>query len=755
MKGIILVLLGIGTLAAAGAGQEIVGRVWEDLAPLGTNGGEEEGIPDVSVHAYFDSNGNGTLDPGDSLSASAVTGPDGSFALSGLSPWGGTFFVVVDSRTVGTSSGLNGGFTQEHIWAEQTYQTEYVNGTWTTVRKFGGQDPGVSDDVANGVYEHRVTVDTGLYDGTHIEFGFSFEVIVSARDEDEDGTSGLGRSAQGTLRQFIENARAISGPDRSYFVLDHGGTYSRVIPVAGDLWTNCGGPYNLPAHPSYGITDDWTHIDGRILDWNLNPIGDVVLIDSRGVPDDAMALLLAADHCTVEHLELRGNRSVSPGTPNRGIRLSGANHNVIRDLTIYDFHLGIDLYWNSHYNRILRVESFDNTHSGIYFQDYWARSSYNEIRECHLHDNDITGIGFSWDNDESTIADNLVEGNGYVGIWIGYGCDGNSVRGNTVRGNAVAGISLASWPGWPPPRSNEVVGNLVQGNGGATVGPWGPVEYGSGIGLYNADDNVVRDNTILDNRSPDITVYGVAINAESTGNTIEGNEIAGNGVGLAVVDGASYGNIFSRNSIYRNDGLGIDLGADGVTPNDGGLGGPNRGVDYPVFTRAELRPDGTVYVEGYIGPEGGGGTPSFSGATVEVFLVTNGVDGDDLQGNEHAGRNYGEGWIYLGSLTADANGEFAGTLTPAALPPMGPVFLLSGTTTLAAGTGTSEFGVIRDACHPLDLNGDCSLSLEDVRIAYLMARGCIPPDPVADVDGDGDVDLGDAERYGEILLGGG
>ncbi len=763
-RAILVLLLGIWATAAAGAGDrlgpsqsepvDIGGRVLEDLAPLGTNGGEDVGVPNVTVYAYLDANGNGVLDAGDPESASAITGSDGTFTLSVLPPEGGaTFFVVVDSRTVGTTRGLNEGFVPEHIWAEQTYQTEYVNGGWVTVKKFGGRDPGVSDDVANGIYEHQVAVDTNLYDSTSIEFGFSFQVIVSTRDVDEDGTSGTGRSAQGTLRQFIENARAISGPDRSYFILDHGGPYSREIQVDPRLWTNCGGSYNRAAHPSYGITDDGTHLDGRILDWDLDPTGDVVLLDSRDLPDDAMVFLLAADSCTVEHLELMGNRSVSPDTPNRGIRLSGANHNLIRDLLIYDFHLGIELYWNSHRNTIFRVEAFNNNHSGIYFQDYWARSSYNEIRECHLHDNDINGIGLAWDNDYSTIADNLVEGNGYAGIYVGYACDHNLVQGNVVRGNAVSGILLASWPGYPPPQHNEVVDNLVQGNGGATVGPWGPVEYGSGVGLYNADNNVVRANRILDNRSPDVAVYGVAINAGSTGNTVEGNEIAGNGVGVAVVDDGSYGNVFSRNSIYRNEGLGIDLGDDGVSTNDGVLGSPNRGVDYPVFTRAEFRPDGTLYLEGYIGPEGEGGSPAFSGAMVEVFLVTNGLAGDDLRGNDHAGKTYGEGWIYLGSLEADANGEFAGTLSPAGLP-MGPTLLLSGTTTLA-GAGTSEFGVVRNACHPLDLNGDCSLSIGDVRIVYLMARGCVTPDPAADMDGDGDVDMDDAEQYAEILLGGG
>ena len=732
---------------------EITGHVYEDVAPLGANSGEDVGISGANVYVFFDSNGNGILDPGDTIEDSTLTGADGSFSLVVVPPEeGGTYFVVVDSRTVETTRGLNAGFSADQIWAEETYQTEYINGAWTAVKKFGGRDPNVSDDFANGVYEHQVKVESSLYDGTPIDFGFSFEVIVSTRDVDEDGTSGTGRSAQGTLRQFLENARAISGPDRSYFVLAHGPSYSRTIQVNPDLWMNCGGNYNRPSHPSYGITDDYTHLDGRVLDWDLTPTGEVVLLDSRDLPDDAMTILLSAAHATVENLELMGNRSVSSDTPNRGIRMSGANYCTIQDLVIYDFHLGIELYWNSHHNLIQRVESFNNNHSGIYFQDYWARSSYNGIRNCYLHDNDLNGIGFAWDNDYSTIAGNVLEDNGYAGIWIGYACDHNTVQDNVVRGNEISGILLASWPGYPPAEYNEVVGNLVEGNGGATTGPYGAVEYGTGIGLYNADNNIVRGNVIRDNISGDITVYGVAIDAGSTRNTVSENEITGNGVGVAVIDDGSYGNVITRNSIYKNTGLGIDLGADGVTPNDGALGSPNRGVDYSVITEARTNPDGTIYVEGFVGPEDTGGSAAFAGATVEIFLVTNGINGDDLGGNANDGKTYGEGWKYLGSLTVGPDGSFSGTVGPLGVP-IGPELILSGTTTLS-GAGTSEFGPTLNACHPYDLTGDCALGVDDVRTVHLMARGCIPVDLKADIDGDGDVDMDDTRLYAEILLGG-
>ena len=72
------------------------------------------------------------------------------------------------------------------------------------------------------------------------------------------------------------------------------------------------------------------------------------------------------------------------------------------------------------------------------------------------------------------------------------------------------------------------------------------------------------------------------------------------GVGLETVDPSlppSFHNIdetISGNSIYANGGLGIDLGNDGVTPNNpaGSPTGPNRLQPYPVLNSATPAPGG-------------------------------------------------------------------------------------------------------------------------------------------------------------------
>src|SRR5262249_9769025 len=87
---------------------------------------------------------------------------------------------------------------------------------------------------------------------------------------------------------------------------------------------------------------------------------------------------------------------------------------------------------------------------------------------------------------------------------------------------------------------------------------------------------------------------GILIDAGGVNNTIggpdpgAGNVIAYNqGNGVTAV-GVSVGNVIRGNSIFNNDGLGIDLGGDGVTPNDplDADPGPNGLQNFPVITSA-------------------------------------------------------------------------------------------------------------------------------------------------------------------------
>lgn len=77
------------------------------------------------------------------------------------------------------------------------------------------------------------------------------------------------------------------------------------------------------------------------------------------------------------------------------------------------------------------------------------------------------------------------------------------------------------------------------------------------------------------------------------------NRITGaTGAGIAVIGAATDNNSVSGNMIWGNGDLGLDLGNDGVTLNDGGDGdtGPNDGQNSPVIQAAMTDQDGRVYV---------------------------------------------------------------------------------------------------------------------------------------------------------------
>ncbi len=131
--------------------------------------------------------------------------------------------------------------------------------------------------------------------------------------------------------------------------------------------------------------------------------------------------------------------------------------------------------------------------------------------------------------------------------------------------------------------------------------------------------------------------------------------------------------MISANSIFANGGLGIDLGDDGVTPNNpaGSPTGPNLLQPYPVLTSAGLSPTGTV-ISGTLDAR-----PSTS-YTVEFF-------------SNHSAdpSGFGQGKTYMGSadVTTDASGHASFSFTA---PPVPLGQFISATATDPQGN-TSEF----------------------------------------------------------------
>ena len=179
-------------------------------------------------------------------------------------------------------------------------------------------------------------------------------------------------------------------------------------------------------------------------------------------------------------------------------------------------------------------------------------------------------------------------GNFIEGCFVGTDATGTVDLGNRVGGVFVFVSSNNTIGGTTPAARNVVSGNGVNGvdirneQGSAATGNQIIGNYiGTGATGTKAIGNVVNGVQISQSNN---TVGGTALGA--------GNVIANNGDnGVSVVGANSGGNAVFGNSIYGNAGLGIDLGDDGVTPNDDAAlldadGGPNRRQNFPELINA-------------------------------------------------------------------------------------------------------------------------------------------------------------------------
>lgn len=280
---------------------------------------------------------------------------------------------------------------------------------------------------------------------------------------------------------------------------------------------------------------------------------------------------------------------------------------------------------------------------------------------------------------------NLISGNGDSGLYL-FGpatrralIQGNilgaSIRGTNAILNRLDGLTLYNAP------SNNIggvgfgVGNLISGNNDSGITILGSQSQGNvvkGNFIGTGPDGILR----VENR-----LHGVQIE-DGIGNQIgglganEGNIIAYNRTNL--YDGvrirSGTGNHVARNSIFSHAGLGIDLGPDGVTPND------NRDVDngannlqnYPVLTSAATSA-GSTTVQG-----------TFNSERDKNFRL------DFFSSPFFNTSGFGEGQTYLDSMTVLTDGSGNASFVRA-LPVAVPAgYILTATATDSANN-TSEF----------------------------------------------------------------
>jgi hypothetical protein len=258
-------------------------------------------------------------------------------------------------------------------------------------------------------------------------------------------------------------------------------------------------------------------------------------------------------------------------------------------------------------------------------------------------------------------AGNVISGNGGVGIFFFGGSlaqgnfIGTDVTGAKALGNAGGGVDIEQISHVTIGGTATGAGNVISGNNGAGVvfsaSTFNEIQ-GNLIGIDASGTNPLGNtgDGVLLRQASNNTVGGTTIGA---GNVIAFNGRTGVSVAASSPQSNGIENAILGNTIFANTGLGIDLGADGVTPNTPGgpHAGPNHLQNFPVITSAVPSAGGTV-IEGTLNS-----APN-TNFTIEFFASPT----PDPSG-------FGQGKTFLGStrVTTDSSGDASFTFNTVAV----------------------------------------------------------------------------------------
>lgn len=318
--------------------------------------------------------------------------------------------------------------------------------------------------------------------------------------------------------------------------------------------------------------------------------------------------------------------------------------------------------------------------------------------------NGSNGIQINQGADSVTIEDSFIGANGDTGIQIAGGGDvgsGHMIRRNFI-GTNLTGTTCGNLAGGPPHNTfgNGLIGIHI--NGGVTLSTFednvigcngrrqsGTAPQGDGIEFNSgASDNHTIEGNFIGTNSAGADLGNIASGIDIIAgdlNTIIGNTIAFNGFistgshqhGIEITGTGSDGHTITQNSIYGNDGLGIDLGTDGVNANDAldPDSGANALQNYPVINSAANNGAG-MYAVNYTWSFKAGEGPW----VIEFFCNSNG---------DSEGRSY-QASVTIPSGTPTGTQTSSFTPVPGTCNTTANVITATATNGLAGGS-TSEF----------------------------------------------------------------
>lgn len=670
----------------------IAGTVYEDV---NGDAGLGDALPatQVLVRLYADNNDDGTVDPADTYISRALTSASGSFEFmisQGLT--GTRYLVAVDSKSVATASGVpgaafNGGFGAANVWAEQTYGDDPGTGALDLGPRYGGRVAGVSDSVnaassaaADNAYQHLARVDVGSGNVSGVDFAFSFNVVTHPRDGDDDGAAA--RSIQGSLRQFLQNANAVSG-----------GNGMRFVPVVatnssgggGDWWQVAVSGSALPP-----ITDADAIVDGTAFcGWDDGTQGCAATSQVRddnpgqsGNPD----FPLKAVGTGPDALEGTGDEPLLPDYERPELEIDGSDLGTVFDVAAADATIRRVAVFNTPPGSF--AARFTGGAGGLFSENFVGLRADGADPGAGLRldsgvstsggTTDIAGnlLGFTEQNGLLVAASGLISGNELYSIALsdpdgdGISTEGSSGQAITIRENRIDRSSAFAIESWDAPGPFTIEDNTVSRSG------LGSAQETGGIRIFGTG-SIVRHNVVTGSAGAGVVLVQRGAPGSNRQNLVSRNSIHTNGGPSIDIDGT-------------NTGAGDNPAGDGVTGNDGLTDPtlPNIDQDYPIFTSV-LALGNSLYVKGYIGTS----SSRVAGThTIEVFKADD-DGGNDGEVERLDGQNvpHGEARWFIDDCASAADGSFACSVTiPGALA-VGPGDSITASAIDADGN-TSEMG---------------------------------------------------------------
>jgi parallel beta-helix repeat protein len=419
----------------------------------------------------------------------------------------------------------------------------------------------------------------------------------------------------------------------------------------------------ISGNGSHGVSLNFPTFDNRVVG---NFIGTTVS-GTEALPNGGNGVFLSGVRENIVGGTTAGSRNLISGNGRNGVSIEGGINNQVAGNYIGTDVTGAVTLPNGHNGVIVSNNADAMLIGGV------GALARNVISGNMLHGVEVTSSSVSINlqgNFIGTDQSGLVAlGNGGSGIMINS--TGNQVGGfisqarNVISSNGGDGIVVGRGSA-----RNVIVGNLVGvavtsqevlpngGNGlllvdttDNTVGGLTPASgnvigcnLGNGISLLRATSNQIVGNFIGSDASGSVRLgnYNDGIRfQDSVGNRIDANTITYSArAGISILGSSSHNRI-SRNAIFDNGTLGIDLNGDGVSQNDSSDldAGPNELRNFPIITSVTAMGEGLM-IRGFL--------PSLMPnlQTIELFRAKPDASG------------YGEGSQYLERATPDADGNF-------------------------------------------------------------------------------------------------